>query len=1295
MEPLEKSAPPGEPPTGAMWVDRQDEAQSILDFVLSARSRLVLLFGKYGIGKTSLILHWVIPSALERQTRQEVFYGDCSEALPERVSGQSGDFELWTAAARPGLIFLDSFERLLDLPDDRREKLLADFCERVRSLENTAILVLILDESRLGRAFALRSYLPEVAHAAREVKGIPALGGAVVLQSMAHRQGFDCEPEVLDVLAADAEALDRGEGVSPDLLRIVSDQLQRLRQAAQQPLDLQEYRAMGGLENLLRGFLDRRLRELAEGGISREVSLAILEEFATARRAGRPPELAGLAERLEITDTELQNALAGLQRTGGLLREGERGGVEVVPGLAAVMDKKSARRRLETRESQWILREGARAWAQVGTLPASETFARIEAQRHLLEVTDDEAALALQCALRYQDAENLEGARYWLRRIRSEEARVEPLLLALSDPLPVVRIKAAALLADSRRPEVREQLHLLALKDDEPGVRTAAVQSLREMKNEELRELLVQEVADKRSPYREQAVDALRIFPDEQTIAVLRDLIGDSTSPMSLRIKAIEVLSTMQVTAATEALVEIALHDEDPEDRHAAAVGLGSRQAGILVRDSLERLRAALPSAEESHRLEYLRSYLPSADRAVPAFLVGFANLFLHGLALLVLRRYGLGSMVLGVQASSYGLLLSQSDGNGSSFLPFLLLNLVSFYAGQTLPAWLLLRRRRAGRLEMGTFHSALAAITTLSALSAVLWLHGLAHALIGRWRRAAALFLCELVGIALWVAEVEVEGRTASSPVLMFYFWLGVLLFLGSLVADVVPVLRDALRSELTERRWHAYRELLRGRVAPAQVLERLASANRGDARWARSLLRRCGTEIDPALLLDHLHTSGPVRQFVVKHLARSKREELVQRLCSLWSDGDEALRRTLLAILVRQPTEASVAALQRLSPLSFGQRLRAAFSPWEFRFRVWPKSIVLPVLFTLPLIAWAAFEGFEINFHNYIPQLRAVKNPRTLSSHRIAAAEYLAQAYPNEAFEDLASVFRNTEEAEVEVLRGIAHSLGIVAKNTSTNATLRQEAFAELVEGLKRWSAPEIREAIVNELDSEHLEPARRALLAAIEQDPDDDHSSVYYPLVQIYVRQGRPLDAERELLRLRERHPTSHGIEMALLRFYHEDLSKSDPGAYEKAYQGMKRRADLEPTNPRAQANLAKAQLTTGRFLEAAQTAQRILNGSSAGEETEISMRFIQVAALVLADQRGEAEKALGRLQTSYSALPESFRNSWPYTGTFRFLRKSTLSPELKEHLLELGQLIQTRQPDAYAQQVFAALRAALNS
>lgn len=1572
---------PGGFPPGAVWVDREDEARRVLDFVVSARSRLVILYGRHGIGKTSLILRWVIP-AVQAGSRYEAFYGKCSPRLPERVSGLTGEHGLWSAAERHALIFLDSFERLLDLPDGLREEILVDVCARVRSPQCAAILVLILDEDRLGRAFALRTYLPEVAHAALEIKGIDTQNSIAALHSLAHQQAFDYDAEVLEELGREIAVLGSpGEDVSPELLRVIGEQLRHLRQGAEAPLDVQEYRAMGGLENLLRGFVDRRLQDLPlAAGFGQELGRAVLEEVATAWRAGRAPELSGLPERLEADGGDLEKVLAWLQGPGGLLREGKKGGFEVVPqGLGAVLLKDAARRRLETKESQWILQEGARAWSQVGTLPARETFERVDRQRRLLELTEEEAEIGLHCALRHQSEEDLQGARYWLRRIRSEQGRSEALLLAVFDASPAVRAKAAALLGEFPRPEVRDQLYLLALKDPEPRVRAVAVRSLGGMRNAELRGLLMQEVQEASSPYHVEAVDALRTFPDEETVGFLRKLVAGRESGKMLRRKAIEVLSSLQVPAAAEALVKIALEDEDAEDRRGAAHGLGSWQDERLVRECLEKLRAARPRKDGyDGLLERLRGSLPALGRGALALLVAFANLFLHGLALLVIRRYLLGALVFAAQAAAVRLMM------GSDFSLFgfgLLLFLVSLAAGQLLPASLLLRQRREGRFESGTFRGLLTVFLFAAAtLSSIWWLHGLAHALVGRWRRAALLLACESVGIVLIVTmDLALARYLLPSPLREGYVWLGWALFWGSFLYDVVRVLRDSvMRRDLDERRWEVYRELLRGGVAPDIVLERLGSADREDSKWARSLLRRCGSDIKPDLLLKHLRDTGRTRRFVVSTLARDNREKLTQGLGDLWGGADGALRRTIFAILVSRPTEASVAALRRLqADLRPWQRVRAWLSPWHFRVRVWPKGFLVIVLLVAPLVIGAAYEGWDHGRRPYKPQLRVVEDPDALARFRVYAAEYLARAHPADTFDALAAVFLDTDDAEVRL--GIAHSLGLIALSDDEPTHLRSRALEELAQGLERWGGDRrMREAIVAELktagpkvkaffpsaetgrlermlqisndfalrraaldvleavrgvgvlqafvqragtamdsgkgartgaeelvrrrqdealqseavvalgrigsresiealralqrsripevlaarvqeelsnplrplealykegryqpvvieaeqldevvpegqrlnllgkaecalslaagepeaplmrsqciehleqaraadsadsealsllarsyvaeaearraagrldealaaagsaiqvlpsftaahalqgaiygelgrrdeaigaldeairrepeasstfltikgqlllETEQYEPAREALLAAIDRNPDDGWS--LHLLRQSYVRQGRPREAERALVELRNRHPESQEIRLVLAYLYHEDLSGSDPEAYGKALAEVKKAvAAPRGAGPLVLANLAESQVTTRRYADAAETARELLERLSGDPGTELNVRFLRYAALLLAEDLDAAREALQELEQSFGHLPEGFENTWIYDGTFRFFERSELPPERKDALLELGNLIKAgKASDAGSAEVFAANRAAL--
>ena len=180
--PIPSASQPAAP--AAFAVDRYDEARRVLDFLLSAGSHLAILYGKSGSGKTALVRQWIVPAM---PTGFEAFYADCDETLPARVEGPAGAMSLEGAAARRALVFLDSFERLLDLSDDRREALLSELCALVRAPRCAAILVLILDEGRLDRAFGLRARVPELAHAALEIEGIGARASLAARVRLASR----------------------------------------------------------------------------------------------------------------------------------------------------------------------------------------------------------------------------------------------------------------------------------------------------------------------------------------------------------------------------------------------------------------------------------------------------------------------------------------------------------------------------------------------------------------------------------------------------------------------------------------------------------------------------------------------------------------------------------------------------------------------------------------------------------------------------------------------------------------------------------------------------------------------------------------------------------------------------------------------------------------------------------------------------------------------------------------------------------------------------------------------------
>jgi hypothetical protein len=105
-----------------------------------------------------------------------------------------------------------------------------------------------------------------------------------------------------------------------------------------------------------------------------------------------------------------------------------------------------------------------------------------------------------------------------------------------------------------------------------------------------VQERLLNEVKAAGSPYRDQAIDALRVFPSDEIAMELKKLVNDSSSTPDLRERAIHVLAALELPGGVDALVDIALHDRDDSDRSAASAALARTRSSELAGRVLSHL---------------------------------------------------------------------------------------------------------------------------------------------------------------------------------------------------------------------------------------------------------------------------------------------------------------------------------------------------------------------------------------------------------------------------------------------------------------------------------------------------------------------------------------------------------------------------------------------------------------------------------------------------------------------------------------------------------------------------------
>lgn len=884
-----------------IWLARADEGRLLAQQLSTSPASIVVLYGPPRSGKTTLLNRWLMPTlAASWRLVYRAGWNPAAAPLP-------GDL--------PVLTIWDGFEACLAAPDLERG-VLETLTSASRDPRNK--LVLVVQDTYLGRVFQLRG---AVHHIVDEVIEIPAMGGAgwaQMLTAVCRSQGVVVTTSFLTGLSADVEAIRHRFPPGPDLVALLAFEVCRFRTMGGE-VSIDDYGELGGLVGMLERHLDYVL-EYLPGGTDVSLAWSVLRQL-TSTAGGPSGDFAELAARFDVPVDTPQATLAWLRDERQLVVETAGGGHDFAPPeLALAVDVHSRREREATEYPRWILRQGARHQAEADSLLSETSFQKVHAQRTALVVSDDEAALMLRCALAYGDASN--AVDYWLRRITSASRQAEVLLDALFDSRQDMRLRAVSRLGAFPAPEVRGPLHLAALRDASAEVRAAAVRALEPMKDDELRAALTQEITDPNSRYRIAAIEALRIFDDRETVETLRDVILRHAPhhDLAARSAAIRVLGQQRDAASVHALVDVALHDPDGDDRQ-AAVGALNRVSSPAAADAALRLLR-----DRRRRTWNARAgSWASAGRALLGILTATVataiNCPVSGFLLATLRRWRLAAVL----TIPWGLVLAGGlNGKAGRLVVFLWLG--ATIVGFTAAAHVLLNQRLAGARQSWYARWLTVVVFAFGCVTGFLAAHGLAPWLVGQRKRARTLFAFEIGALFLvmsadWLFGSLALGVDAASDRVALWSakglgWAGWTMFVATWLIGIASAAREVFwrdRREVVARIDTIRRGLIENEAAQSVVVAALLGPDPQDARWARRVLDRAGGRLDKAL---------------------TRR----------WSEAGPDDRQRIFASMVRTPTRASLRFLtSAAAALGFGARVRYAWARTRLALSALPAAVLM----------------------------------------------------------------------------------------------------------------------------------------------------------------------------------------------------------------------------------------------------------------------------------------------------------------------------------------------------------------
>ncbi|MBV8774018.1 MAG: hypothetical protein JO166_17065, partial [Deltaproteobacteria bacterium] len=497
--------------------------------------------------------------------------------------------------------------------------------------------------------------------------------------------------------------------------------------------------------------------------------------------------------------------------------------------------------------------------------------------------------------------------------------------------------------------------------------------------------------------------------------------------------------------------------------------------------------------------------------------IVALANIFFHGLAFLVIRHYRIGLLFFGTEILSiFAFSFSPLVGNVLFWINWLVSQLLATRLAILDERRKLDRslapRRAASALKRWGVGTPLVTVLLLFDLIPFLVLHGLAHLLAGRRHRAVKLFGLELLGAGcLWIAWFYFSGMYApitafptgvSDVLLWLYGGIGSLLFVGTFLWDLIPVLSGFIQHERHQYGWTRraplYAALASNPWAAQYILEQ-ATVPRGDARWARRLVCRTAELMPSDQLIESLKNNSRRPGYLLRTLKRIKNRSIILALGHEWSSATPRVRRWIVDVLAGRPNEASLEQLTsaRCSLDRYGW-LRYALATFHFRLRLWPATALLVFGLLAPLSVLALYEVDAMTKNPARPVLRSVQDrplrEKMPDDRLLETLQYLAKVDQVDEAKKLEQLFDDTTNEDHQLWKSGLERVSIAACSLPSDPAdpaqaekldrLRQNLVSVLAEGVKskQTGATQALQLIEYRPNSCNLtQPSRRQLVAA----------------------------------------------------------------------------------------------------------------------------------------------------------------------------------------------------------------------
>lgn len=566
---------------------REQEVDELIDLLCG--QPLVVLFGRSGIGKTSLIKAGVMARLLGLDKEETPIddrswlpvYTRCEDDpeasirlaatdaaeqagydLPGKVREASlGELlaEMVQVTGHRVVVFLDQFEEFfVKLGQKVRDEFVSQLQQYLDTAPTDVHLVLSLREDFVGELYELQDRLPDILHNMYRLHKLDHAQAHSAILKPAVNFGIQVERDLADQLVED---LSRA-GVEPAQLQIVCHRLYEALSPGAHTITHYTYQRLGGAGKILADYLDYALSQLPLA--ERRIARAILKEMAASSelKATQPRER--IAQGLSQSPEMIERVLARLvdYRLLRSVGRGEHRSYEIVHEyLSEKLDDWMSEEEIKLKDVQDLLTRELNNFQQFGLLMGPEELHIIGEHRRELRISPEEMELIIRStAVHGVDTD------YWFSRVIGLGAgRYRVLALLLTDPSATVR--------KTTYQHLRRHLHrdlipalVQGLNDESGQVRRQARQYLKVMETELTRLLQAGDPDQRRL-----AVAGLGQMGTQRSERVLIEALSDQDEPLTDI--ATESLRQLGEERSAQALLRRVLTQPDASWAAASALG--------------------------------------------------------------------------------------------------------------------------------------------------------------------------------------------------------------------------------------------------------------------------------------------------------------------------------------------------------------------------------------------------------------------------------------------------------------------------------------------------------------------------------------------------------------------------------------------------------------------------------------------------------------------------------------------------------------------------------------------------